>query len=92
MLTPDQIVDFHIAARPHVAGNHLSVAEGFREKALHALTKTHLLVGTLEIMLREQPDDDQGFETIAAAFRRAFQEAGEYVQAFRDTRDVIGEA
>lgn len=75
-----------------VPGNHAPCAEGFRDVALTKLAKVSVLAGTLGILLRERPDDDGAFDTVAASFVTAVREAGENVAAFRDTRDVVGEA
>ena len=87
MLTVEQLL--RLPQKPlHVRGDHSDPAESFRDTALTALAKVRIYGELLDELLRENPADDDRFDETASLFICAVGDAGEYVEAFRNTRDT----
>ena len=80
------------APAPHTAEGHSAVAEQFRLRALIAMETARITLANLECLIRDFPADDARFDAAAEAFNRYIIDTGTFVQAFRETRTIVGEA
>ncbi len=87
-------VEREIAAlAPCCAAGHPDAADApSRLGALKQIARLQMLAFLLEQRLREAPDDDRGFETVAGMFCEASNATGVQIGLFRVTRDCEGVA